>query len=144
LKKKAANATRTGRINREKTMSTRMLARDRVSVHPDLVEWMERLRPKTRDECKGGARPCPHVSCKHHLYLDVNPKNGSIKFNFPDLEPHEMVQSCALDVADQGGLTLEEVGQHLNLTRERVRQLEASGKEKLKEEFAQIVDGDET
>ena len=43
---------------------------------------------------------------------------------FPDLEPEELVESCALDVADQGGITLEEVGALLNLTRERVRQLE--------------------
>lgn len=34
--------------------------------------------------------------------------------------------SCALDVADEGGLTHEAVGRTMNVTRERVRQIEAS------------------
>ena len=84
-------------------------------------------RPQTRADCAGQARPCPWVSCKHHLYLDVNPRTGSIKLNFPDLEPWEMKHSCALDVADHGGHTLEEVGDITNLTRERIRQLELRG-----------------
>ncbi len=84
-------------------------------------------RPQTRAECAGEQRPCPWVSCKHHLYLDVNPRTGSIKLNFPDLEPWELKQTCALDVADDGGHTLEEVGDITNLTRERIRQLELRG-----------------
>ena len=84
-------------------------------------------RPRTRDECSGQARPCPWVSCKHHLYLDVNPRTGSIKLNFPDLEPWELRHTCALDVAEEGGHTLEEIGDITNLTRERVRQLETHG-----------------
>jgi len=43
-----------------------------------------------------------------------------------------MEHTCALDVAENGGLTLEEVGHILNLTRERVRQVEVAGVEKLK------------
>ena len=79
------------------------------------------------------ARPCPYVSCKYHLYIDVNPNTGSIKINFPDLEVWELQHSCALDVAGQGGITLEEVGEILNLTRERIRQVEVRGLMKLKE-----------
>ncbi|HEY6034514.1 MAG TPA: sigma factor-like helix-turn-helix DNA-binding protein [Kofleriaceae bacterium] len=84
-------------------------------------------RPRTRAECQHEQRPCPWVSCKHHLYLDVNPRTGSIKLNFPDLEPWELAHTCALDVADDGGHTLEEVGDITNLTRERIRQLELHG-----------------
>ena len=84
-------------------------------------------RPRTRAECAHEQRPCPWVSCKHHLYLDVNPRTGSIKLNFPDLEPWELQHTCALDVADDGGHTLEEVGDITNLTRERIRQLEMRG-----------------
>ena len=64
--------------------------------------------------------------------LDVNPETGSIKINFPDLEPWEMRHTCALDVADENGITLEEVGEIMNLTRERIRQVEVRGLTKLK------------
>jgi DNA-directed RNA polymerase sigma subunit (sigma70/sigma32) len=43
-----------------------------------------------------------------------------------------MSETCSLDVADRGGITLEEVGELLNLTRERIRQVEAAGLEKLR------------
>jgi hypothetical protein len=88
-------------------------------------------KPKTRAECVSGERPCPFVSCKHHLYLDVSAKTGAIKLNFPDLEVWEMTETCALDVADRGGTTLEEVGAIMNLTRERIRQVEVKGLAKL-------------
>jgi hypothetical protein len=88
-------------------------------------------RPKMRADCGEGARPCPFVSCQHHLYLDVSPRTGAIKLNFPDLEVWEMTETCALDVADRGGTTLEEVGAIMNLTRERIRQVEVKGLAKL-------------
>lgn len=89
-------------------------------------------KPKTRADCLSMGRPCPFVSCRYHLYLDVNPKTGSIKLNFPNIEVWEMEESCALDIAERGGITLEEVGAIMNLTRERVRQLEESALEKVK------------
>jgi DNA-directed RNA polymerase sigma subunit (sigma70/sigma32) len=42
------------------------------------------------------------------------------------LEPDQLVQTCSLDVAEHQGVTLEGVAEILNLTRERVRQIEAS------------------
>lgn len=101
-----------------------------------LDEDMLAGRPKTRGECtelgRHGDRPCPWVGCKYHPYLDVNPETGTIKINFPDQEPWEINETCALDVADRGGVTLEEVGEILNLTRERVRQIEVRGTAKLR------------
>ena len=88
-------------------------------------------KPRLRAQCEHGERPCPFVSCKYHLYLDVNPETGSIKLNFPDIEVWEMEETCALDIATRGGVTLEEVGVIMNLTRERVRQLEMSGLSRL-------------
>ena len=64
--------------------------------------------------------------------LDINPQSGSVKLNFPDLEVWEMEETCALDIADRGGITLEEIGAYLNLTRERIRQVEADGVNKMK------------
>lgn len=80
-------------------------------------------RPRTRGECLGGPRPCPWVGCRHHLYLDVS-KAGGLKFVWPGIEPEGLADSCALDVADRGAHTLEATGACLNVTRERVRQIE--------------------
>jgi hypothetical protein len=113
-----------------KRLSKRELERGR-QLYPETVD----ARPPSRDACVQGEhaeRPCPFVSCKHHLYLDVNERTGSIKINFPDMEVWELPESCALDIADRGGITLEEVGDIMNLTRERIRQLETRGLSKLK------------
>lgn len=92
---------------------------------PDDADPIE--RPKTRGDCVDGPRPCPFVSCRYHLMLDINPHTGGVKINHPDLEVDQLRETCALDVADRGGVTLEEVGQVLNLTRERARQIEVAG-----------------
>jgi hypothetical protein len=65
------------------------------------------------------------------LYIDVSPRTGAIKLNFPDLEVWDLGESCALDVADRGGTTLEDVGAIMNLTRERIRQVEVKALAKL-------------
>lgn len=127
---------------RSKTMSRKEMARDlrrrRLlgEVDPEernLLEAVDSQRPRTRADCINGPRPCLFVSCKHNLYLDVNPETGSIKLNFPDKEIWELEHTCALDVAEKGGITLEEVGQIMNLTRERIRQVETRGLLKLRE-----------
>ena len=56
-----------------------------------------------------------------------------MKINFPGIEPWEMAETCALDVAEKGGITLEDVGEILNLTRERVRQVEMDGLTKMQQ-----------
>jgi len=99
---------------------------------PDDAEFPEILlpeRPRTRGDCVDGPRPCPWVSCRWNLYLDVSPATGAIKWNWPDREPADMDPdgSCVLDVAARDGVTLEEVGGFLRLTRERVRQIEVKG-----------------
>ncbi len=82
-------------------------------------------RPKTRGECAQVPRPCPYVACSKNLYLDVS-ETGSIILNFPHLEPGQMPadRSCALDLAEHGPMTLEEIAVVTNLTRERIRQVE--------------------
>lgn len=79
--------------------------------------------PLTRAECLAGPRPCPYVSCRHHLYLDVS-ENGWLKLNFPHLEVWEMAETCALDVADRDGVTLEQLGALFNISLEGARQVE--------------------
>jgi hypothetical protein len=62
-------------------------------------------RSMVRGDCLPGgrnaARPCPYLQCSYVL------KGGA----------------CALDAADQGESTLEEIGDALGVTRERVRQI---------------------
>jgi hypothetical protein len=112
----------------------------RRSEREQFVEYpTDAERPRCRGECIDAPRPCPWVSCKHNLYLDVNRATGSIKLNFPDIELEELAETCALDVADRGGATLEEVADGLNLTRERVRQIEMMAFEKLQK----VVDADD-
>ena len=118
---------------RAKTIAMKRLTKEELRIGALLYPERSYWRPKNRGECANVARPCPYVSCKHHLYIDVNPATGSIKINFPDLEVWELQHSCALDVAQGGGITLEEVGEILNLTRERIRQVEVRGLLKLKE-----------
>jgi hypothetical protein len=117
---------------RSKTIAMKRLTREELRVGALMYPPVDIPRPTTREECRGEMRPCPWVACKHHLYLDINPETGSIKINFPDLEPWELKHTCALDVAERGGITLEEVGEIMNLTRERIRQVEVRGLLKLK------------
>jgi hypothetical protein len=126
------NDRRKGR-RRSKTIALKRLTREEIREGIETAEYVGEYRPNNRSECADGPRPCPFVACKHHLYLDVNPDTGSIKLNFPDIPVWDMEQTCALDVADRGGVTLEEVGDILNLTRERIRQVEVMGLEKLRE-----------
>jgi RNA polymerase sigma factor for flagellar operon FliA len=88
-------------------------------------------RPLTRGDCIDGPRPCPWVSCRHHLYLDVS-ETGGIRLNHPDLEPDQVPHSCSLDIADDGPHTLEAVGDITQVTRERVRQIEVWAVKKAK------------
>lgn len=89
-------------------------------------------RPQVRAQCRDVPRPCPYVGCRFSLYLDVS-DTGSIKLNFPKLMPWEMDpnRSCALDLAEGDGMTLEGVGEAMNVTRERVRQIETIALDKI-------------
>lgn len=90
------------------------------------------MPPKTRRDCLPGgsnapartdahglpiARRCPHTSCRYHLLGDR--KHGG-RSRAPSGD-----ETCALDVADRGSVTLEEAGALMGVTRERVRQIEA-------------------
>jgi hypothetical protein len=124
--------SRRKRAIRARTISVKRMTKRELELGRMLYPEVEEIEhPRTRADCGGGERPCPFVSCKHHLYLDVSARTGAIKLNFPDLEVWEMTETCALDVADRGGTTLEEVGAIMNLTRERIRQVEVKGLAKL-------------
>ena len=113
---------------------TEVVAEQRVAVDKEKLcsNVSGYKKPRTRSECKNMKRPCLFITCKYHLYLDVNPDTKSIKFNFPDKEIWDLDETCALDIAENGGCTLDEVGLLLNVTRERIRQLQVKALHKLK------------
>ncbi len=89
--------------------------------------------PTTRGDCLPGgsneARPCRYRGCRWHL-----DRERRWLHQVPD-----MTESCVLDVADRGGATLEEIGDMLGLTRERVRQIEEEAMERFTKRFLDAV-----
>jgi hypothetical protein len=94
-------------------------------------------KPKKYGDCTH-SRPCLFVSCRYNLYLDVT-KSGSIVINHPYIEPNEMKKSCVLDVVMYGRCTLQQTGELLNLSRERIRQIEEQALKKIAERSNSIV-----
>jgi DNA-directed RNA polymerase sigma subunit (sigma70/sigma32) len=78
------------------------------------------------------------VSCRFHLYLDVK-ASGAILFNFPDKELWEMEHTCALDVAEKGGITLDEAGVMLGVTRTRIQQIERAAGERIRGDLGEAA-----
>jgi len=79
--------------------------------------------PTSRAQCRDGVRPCPWVGCAYHLYFTVAVKSDRRSVHFGK-EPWEIPETCVLDLGERGGMTLDEVGNVLGLTRERVRQIQ--------------------
>ena len=107
----------------------RLIARVSISAH---------TRPRTRMDCRRGPRPCPYVGCRYHLFLEVKP-SGAITVSWPHLAPWEIPESCALDVAERGAHTLDEIGELLNISCERVRKIEAQAMAQLREKPDTII-----
>lgn len=91
-------------------------------------------RPTNRTQCEEGVRPCPWVSCRYNLYLDIR-ADGIIKLNFPDRDPDGMTMSCALDLAEDGPRTLDQVATLMGMSRERARQIEEGAMAQVRRDF---------
>lgn len=119
---------------------------------PD-AEVLALQRPRTRGEC-GEVRPCPWVSCRHHLLLDVHVVEGTrarpptIRLNgrsvrglqtgvdasevhtFVDAAAERLDQlehTCSLDVADEGRHLMRTVARLHSVRRQRmVQELEGA------------------
>lgn len=70
------------------------------------------LPPATRADCVDGPRPCDRIRCKWNLWFDVSRKADS---------EFSVLETCALDVADKGAHTYEQIGEILGQTREGAR-----------------------
>jgi hypothetical protein len=99
---------------------------EKPPFEPEPIELpVDQEPPKVRADCLSGGsnaqRPCQWFTCRHHLAVDVGRYGEG-----------EGTESCVLDLAEKGGLTLEEVGDIMDLTRERIRQIEQMAMGKLR------------
>lgn len=121
------------------TMTPCSQTRLRADDDDDAASEAEELPslPLTRAECDSVPRPCPFVSCKHHLFFDIARRT-------PQTEPDELPpdRSCALDIAAAGGVTLDEVAAAMGISRERARQIELVSLAKLRRKLASWNDTD--
>lgn len=95
----------------------------------------ELRKPQTFQDCLdaglGSRVKCPFVSCQHNLAILVSHRGvrligPEIEDGVPDLNAIE--HTCA---AQAGPMTLQEIGGHFGLTRERIRQVEKKALAKL-------------
>jgi len=94
-------------------------------------------RPTHRRDCKDGPRPCPWVSCRYHLALDlIQGKWGGgyeVRVRNPPENWTDETKTCALDIADEGPMTLKDIARIVGVGRgEYERQIIAAALLKLR------------
>ena len=82
----------------------------------------------THGACRKLPGPCPYAICRFNLTAETRDTRGAKPSHASAPILHE---ACALEAAEQGGMTLEEIAARFALTRERVRQIELSALRKL-------------
>lgn len=106
------------------------LTKDELRFAAEIAELeIEAERPRNRLECADGPRPCPWVSCRYNLYLDVTPSTGSIRVNLP-IAVEDMKESCVLDF-DERPQSQDQIGDLFGLSRQRVQQIEQGSLDRL-------------
>jgi hypothetical protein len=89
-------------------MTAEQLRAERDEALANGLEWSGVV-----EDGVNACRPCPWVSCRYHL-------------------EHE-IESCALDVADKGAKTLQEVAGYLGVSFQRVAYIEERAVRRLKQ-----------
>lgn len=94
------------------------------AVIPDL--------PRTLRDCPHG--PCHHVACRFHLWTDrVLDRDGAVVDLRETTLFGDRQHTCVLREVARGALTLDAVGKLLDVSRERVRQIEADALARLRD-----------
>lgn len=118
-------------------------ARRRISLSLEFEE--KHARPRYRSDCLPGGfnetRPCPFVGCRHHLALEVAPSGALIDLlgvESDDFDWDGLDDTCSLDVAERGGLSLSQIAVKLRLTHQRVQQVEWHAVSRIREQLPPI------
>jgi hypothetical protein len=61
---------------RARTISVKRMTKRELEIGKLLYPETDYYKPRMRAECAEGPRPCPYVSCKHHLFIDVSPQSS--------------------------------------------------------------------
>ena len=134
-------------------MSQRVL-RETAKEYAVEIRRAERERPRDVRECLASdlgapGSPCPWVGCSRNTLIDVG-ETGSIKFRYAvraadgtvDVDWDRVrafgLPTC-MERVDPDGMTMEDLGAVLGVTRERIRQLETIALARLRE----VMDRDE-
>ena len=79
-------------------------------------------KPTKRSHCKNSIRPCPWISCKHHMIWFVPSPHCLSNDQLLD-KVINMKDSCDLDISDNGGVTEKKLAVILGLSLVRIRQI---------------------
>lgn len=92
-------------------------------------------RPLKLYECASEPGPCPWVSCRHHIGLDIR-ADGGLTINIPGLEEDPAAalsgakETCSLRVAARGEIMLEEIAVLMGCSSERISQISTDAERK--------------
>jgi Sigma-70, region 4 len=126
--------------------------REVAEIEAELArEGISTARPRQLSECPPAGRPCGFASCRHSLLVEIVPieRTGvaAVKLNWPGVDVDALEETCSLHAASRfarrqrtfpinGRLQVlastEEVGRLLNLSPERVSQIESEAIGKLR------------
>lgn len=86
----------------------------------------------TGGACRRADGQCDVKLCRWSLLTSRPGRQGGHKSGVVQRRLPVLHETCVLDAADRGGMSLDEIGERLGLTRERVRQIEVAAIAKLK------------
>lgn len=91
----------------------------------------------TKGACRNGPGPCTVATCRYSLLADTTSPG-----EWKGRAPKKVAENCALDAAENGAMTLDEIALEIGRTRERVRQIEARAMAKIRRiapELAEVL-----
>ncbi len=76
-----------------------------MDLPSELWHWLETLRVRSRKDCRNGPRPCPCITCEHHLLFSTDSSQPT-DWRVKSIEIQEMEFTCALDQAERSNGSL--------------------------------------